>query len=387
MNSVAAAVIFLGGTVVSLAASWLLVSRIERIGTHLGVSEALLGLLAALAADAPEIATAITAIARNQQTLGAGVVVGSNVFNLAALLGLGAVAAGGIVLHRKVVLFAGTVGIWVALMCLLAMVGVISPLAGLVLVLAALVPYTVLVGVGERRLGQQRTFVRIFGWVRRAVAEEELEVHGAIQSPPGRPVDALVAVIALVVVVGASVAVERAASTLGKRLGVPDIVVGAIVLAGITSLPNAVAAIYLARRRRGAATLSTALNSNALNVAFGFLLPAAVLGIGEASGYRNLVGGYYAGLTILVLVFAYADRGISRPVGILVLGAYAAFAAVLLISAFSGNLNPLLVAGPAVLLLVVTAILLIRTHPGRLFRLTESRGPGSGSPDEELTAG
>jgi Ca2+/Na+ antiporter len=35
--------------------------------------------------------------------LGAGVVIGSNIFNLAALLGLGAVVAGRIVLHRKVV--------------------------------------------------------------------------------------------------------------------------------------------------------------------------------------------------------------------------------------------------------------------------------------------
>ncbi|MHB1818741.1 MAG: ABC transporter permease [Streptosporangiaceae bacterium] len=47
------------------------------------------------------------------------------------------------------------------------------------------------------------------------------------------------------------------------------------MLAAVTSLPNAVAAVYLARRGRGAATLSTALNSNTLNAAAlaGFALP------------------------------------------------------------------------------------------------------------------
>ena len=50
------------------------------------------------------------------------------------------------------------------------------------------------------------------------------------------------------------------------------------MLAAVTSLPNAVAAVYLASRGRGAAMLSTTLNSNALNVAAGLLLPATITG-------------------------------------------------------------------------------------------------------------
>jgi Ca2+/Na+ antiporter len=84
---------FLAGALVSLATSWVLVSRLERVGERLGLSEALLGIVAALAADAPEVTVAVTAIAGHQQRLGAGVVIGSNVFNLAALLGLGAAVA------------------------------------------------------------------------------------------------------------------------------------------------------------------------------------------------------------------------------------------------------------------------------------------------------
>ena len=78
-----------------MGTSWVLVSRLERVGARFGLSEALLGLVAALAADAPEITAAVASLLQHEQTIGAGVVLGSNVFNLAALLGLGAVVAGG----------------------------------------------------------------------------------------------------------------------------------------------------------------------------------------------------------------------------------------------------------------------------------------------------
>jgi cation:H+ antiporter len=99
---------FVVGAVVSLAMSWVLASRLERVGERFGLSEALLGMVAALAADAPEITASITALDHNERAVGAGVVIGSNVFNLAALLGLGAVAAGGFGLHRKVIWLGGT---------------------------------------------------------------------------------------------------------------------------------------------------------------------------------------------------------------------------------------------------------------------------------------
>ena len=114
---------FLVGAVVCLATSWLLVSRLERVGERLGLSEALLGIVAAMAADAPEVTAAVSAMASGEQRLGAGVILGSNVFNLAALLGLGAVVAGHIGLHRKVVVLGGTVATCVAGVCVAVVAG------------------------------------------------------------------------------------------------------------------------------------------------------------------------------------------------------------------------------------------------------------------------
>jgi cation:H+ antiporter len=321
---------FVLGATVSLAMSWVLVTRLERVGERFGLSEALLGMVAALAADAPEITASITALAHQQRAVGAGVVIGSNVFNLAALLGLGAVVAGGIRLHRRVVLLGGAIAMWVALVCLVTITGLVSPIGGLVLILIVLVPYLLLLGAHRGSLGRVPLPGRAVSWLASAVDEEELELIVAIRPPRGTPVDALVAGISLVVVVAASVAMERGASALGIHFGVPEIVVGGLVLAAVTSLPNAVAAVYLARNGRGEAALSTGLNSNTLNVTIGLLLPAVFVGLATMTGQEILISAWYLGLTALTLVLAYVGTGLGRWSGSVIIVGYATYVAVLL---------------------------------------------------------
>ena len=152
----------------------------------------------------------------------------------------------------------------------------------------------------------------------------------AIRPKRGNARDALVAALALVVVVVAAVSMERGASTLGHHYAVADVIVGGLVLAAVTSLPNAVAAVYLAAKGRGAAALSTALNSNTLNVVAGLLLPATFIGLAEPSGQTMLIAGAYLGLTALTLGLAYAQRGLRRWAGWIIMALYAAFVGALL---------------------------------------------------------
>jgi cation:H+ antiporter len=322
--------VFATGVVVSLGSSWVLVVRLERVGARLGLSEALLGMLAALAADAPEITAAVTALARHDTRIGAGVVIGSNVFNLAALLGLAAVVAGRIALHRRVIELGGAVALWTSLMCLMVVVGLLSPVAGLIAVLVVFAPYLAILGMGLQRLARLRLPDSWAGWLAEAVREEELELEVAIHPSRGGARDGVFAAVAVLVVVGASIAMERTASELGAHHAVPGIVVGGLLLAAVTSLPNAVAAVYLASRGRGAAVLSTALNSNALNIVAGLLLPGAIVGLGAASGQTTFVAACYLGLTAVALAFAYLDRGLRRVPGALIIAAYVAFAVMLL---------------------------------------------------------
>ena len=323
-------VIFIVGATLSLVCSWLLIVRIERVGARLGLSEGLLGMAAALAGDAPEITAAVAALTKNDTHIGAGVVIGSNVFNIATLLGLSAVVAGRVALHRRVIEMNGAVATWIAVACLAVMLGWVAPEVGLLLAMAVLVPYLAILGMDHERIARMRLPRRSAPWIAEAVREEDLELERAIRPGRGRPRDALIAALATLVVISASIAMERAASRLGARHGVPGIVTGGLVLAAVTSLPNAVAGVYLARRGRGAAVLSTALNSNALNVVAGLLIPGAIIGLGAPSGQTTFVAASYLGITLLALFFAHTNHELRRSQGAIVIAAYALFVALLL---------------------------------------------------------
>src|SRR3954466_2579723 len=90
------ALIFLASLAVTLAAAAFFARRLDRVGLRLGLPETLLGLLTPLAGDAPETASAIAALVKGENSVGVGVILGSNVFNLAAMVGFSALLCGSI---------------------------------------------------------------------------------------------------------------------------------------------------------------------------------------------------------------------------------------------------------------------------------------------------
>src|SRR6266568_9036396 len=103
---------FLASLVVTLAAAAFFADRLDHIGLRLGLPEALLGLLTALAADAPEISSAIVALVQHEHAVAVGVVVGSNAFNLAAMLGLSAVVTARVRGRHEALELEAFVGLW-----------------------------------------------------------------------------------------------------------------------------------------------------------------------------------------------------------------------------------------------------------------------------------
>jgi cation:H+ antiporter len=330
MSDPALAAIFAAGAAASLTASWRLVASLERVGARAGLSEALLGMLAALAADAPEITAAVTALIGGEDRIGAGVILGSNVFNIAALIGLAGIVAGHIGLHRRVIELGGAVAVWIAVVSLLLVLGVVPPAAALVLALAVFAPYVVVLGLSHERIPRLRVPRAFSEWLLSAITEEEQELEPAIHPERGGRRDVLVAVAAVLVVVAASIAMERSGSRLGERHGVPEIVIGGVVLAVVTSLPNAVAGVYLALRGRASAVLSTSLNSNAINVLAGLLIPTTFVGAAQPSAQTTFVAASALVMTLLAIAFAYSREGLTRREGSALVAVYLLFAGVLI---------------------------------------------------------
>src|SRR5436309_2323610 len=158
---------FLISLAVTLRAAERFAARLDRIGTRFGFSEALVGLLTALAADGPEISSALVALAKGAHTASVGVLVGSNVFNIAAMIGVSALVAGTVALPRATLALEALVGLLITLVAGCVLLKVLAPIAGAILAVAVLVPYLVVVVGGPEPFARLDARLRLGG---RAVA-------------------------------------------------------------------------------------------------------------------------------------------------------------------------------------------------------------------------
>ena len=302
----------------TLAATVVFARELDRLSERLGLSEGLHGILTALGADAPEIATAVAALLSSRSKIGVGVVVGSNVFNLAALLGLSAVVAGHVRIHRHGLLLNGAVGLAVTGLAVALVLGSIGAGVATALLLVVFVPYVALLALPPR-----------CGFLAAAVHEEVEDIRVGEHPPKASRADGLVLSAALALIVLGSIGMVHAAEDLGRRWGVSDVIVGTLVLAALTSLPNLLTAVRLALRGRGAATVSEAFNSNSLNVLAGIAVPSLFLALGSANGLVTFSVWWLLGMTAAAVAFAYAGHGLRRAEGAAVIALYVAFAAVI----------------------------------------------------------
>jgi cation:H+ antiporter len=139
---------------------------------------------------------------------------------------------------------------------------------------------------------------------------------------------AAVLVLALALIIAGSVGAVRAATDLAHAWSVPDTLVGVIVLAVLTSLPNAWTGIRFGVQQRGSALMSETLNSNSINVVAGLALPAALGSLASFSNLDVFDLAWLLGMTAVALVLFGRRGGAGRPAGILLIVLYAVFLAV-----------------------------------------------------------
>ena len=111
-----AAPLFLVSLGVTLASARQFARRLDRLGVRFGFPEALIGLLTAIAADGPNVSSSLFALLKGAHDVGVGVLVGSNAFQLGAMIGVSALLAGAIRLPRETVLLEGVVGLVITLL-------------------------------------------------------------------------------------------------------------------------------------------------------------------------------------------------------------------------------------------------------------------------------
>lgn len=308
MSTAAAIPIFLVSAAVMFAAAGYFADKLDHVGPRLGLPESAVGLLTAVAADTPEIASAVVALAQGDKRASLGVVVGSNVFNLAAMIGVSAVLAGAVAIGRRTLMVEGTVSVLTLAVAAALIAGLVPAWLAFLLFLAVVGPYLVLALRRDAPPAADRPRAR--------------HDEGRLWKPIALIVPAVV-----LIVLGAT-GMVRAALTLAGHWGISQTVTGVLVLAVITSLPNAFTAVRLGLAGRGDALVTETLASNTINLIGGILVPALFVGLAAATGQVYFDLAWLGGMTVLVLVALAAPRGLGRSVGVLLIALYAVFVAV-----------------------------------------------------------
>jgi cation:H+ antiporter len=330
-------VAFVISLVLVLAASDGLVSAIEAAGDRYRWPPGFVGLLAAAGADGPEISSSFIALGAGAHDISLGVILGSNLFNLAALLGLPILVVGAMTVHRYSLLINGLPMLLTTILALALLLdqGQRAPLEALVLLVLALQAWLLLARPASltRRLRLLRPFMTIGDM--EAEQEErarEREADAELHFPSGWWLLAK-ALLATGVVIGGCDVLVRGLLYLGPRAGMPSTLTGVFGLAALTSLPNVWVALSLARRRRGAVMVSAICNSNTINSVFGVCVPVLFVTLRVNGSVKMIDVPALLALTVLSLTLLWAREGLGRRGAVLVVVGYLLFAVVRLTAA------------------------------------------------------
>ncbi len=250
----------IGGILFLYLGGELLVRGAVKLANALGVRQLVVGLtVVAFGTSSPELAASLVAAFKGAPDLVLGNVVGSNILNIGAVLGLSVLVypltTDASFLRREFPFMIGTC----ALLFLLIPNGIIGRLEGLFL-FALLCLYLVVLyrerrgRVGEEKVGREKIEMR------GPVGREKIEMRG----PVGRSIMETVAGTALLTL--GAIWLIKGAMVIADSYGVPHRIVGLTMVAFGTSLPELASCLVAAVHRQGGIVLGNLVGSSIFNI-------------------------------------------------------------------------------------------------------------------------
>lgn len=273
------------------------------VALRLGLTALVVGLtVVAYGTSSPELLVSLKAARAGQPGIAVGNVIGSNIFNIAVILGLAAmirpIRVGSSVIRRD-----GPVMVGVTLAGLAVLWdGSVSRLEGALLVMASLI-YTV--------------------WIIREARKEASDDDEGLK-PLGLGKGLFFIIAGLVVLAFGSRMLVENAVVIARSLGVSEAVIGLTIIAAGTSMPELATSAIGALRGHSDIALGNVVGSNIFNVLFVLGLAAVIHPI-EGTVVRGIDQAFVLGAAALLVPMMWTGHVIGRKEGAVLLVAYAAY--------------------------------------------------------------
>jgi cation:H+ antiporter len=305
-----ASLTILGGLLLLAVGAEGLVRGSTSIALRLGVTPLVIGLtIVAFGTGSPELMVSIEAAQSGNSGIALGNIVGSNISNIALILGVAALARP---MQVKSVLLRRETPLMIAvtlLVCGLLLDGTLGRFDGALLICGA-VAYT----VGAYKAAKRD---------RQADVAAEYE-HALEQRPHSRWLDIGLIVAGLVaLLIGARLLVDGA-TVIAQALGLSQVVIGLTVVAIGTSMPELATSVVAAVKGEADVAFGNVLGSNILNVLCILGIVALIQPI-DVGGLRTLDLAVFAGSAILLLPLMWRGAVLNRWEGAILLAGYVAY--------------------------------------------------------------
>jgi cation:H+ antiporter len=259
--------LFFAGLLALFFGSELLVRGASKLAALLGLSPLVIGLtVVSVGTSAPEIAVSVESAWRGVTDLTVGNVVGSNIFNVLAILGLSALFIP-LSVHSQIIRQEIPILITsAAFLLFFGMDGLISFTEALLLLLGLLVYIFFLVRQARQANSEQDSLSQESASEAKAgVAPDAAPTEGTgfFTNPLG---SASLVVIGLVFLVLGSQALVTASVAFAKLLGVSDLVIGLTIVAAGTSLPELAASVAAAIKGERDMAVGNVVGSSIFNI-------------------------------------------------------------------------------------------------------------------------
>lgn len=305
--------------------SMLLMKKLQKIAQWLNFSEALLGIVAALGANSPEISSSIFAIFRQHHEIGFGIIIGSNIINLAGLLGISAVISGQIKLRLPILILNGGVAVVTIIIMTFLLLGQLTIIWACLFLIVLFCPYFYLISKQPSQIKKMSLPPKIKNELALMVHHPYEKVRQGIKSKIIF-LDFLIVTVSLLIIIAGSCSLVFSAVELANYWKISHTIVAVLILAGLTSVPNIIMAIIFAQKGLGAAVVSETFNSNSLNFITGICLPVLIFGMGKVSKQIEFSFFYLLGMTLITIGGLSLRKGLRRLDGIIIIMLYIIYA-------------------------------------------------------------
>jgi cation:H+ antiporter len=143
-------------------------------------------------------------------------------------------------------------------------------------------------------------------------------------------IDLLIASTLLLIIIASSYFLLFSAIELANYWGISYVIVGTLAIAGLTSIPNLITAILLARKGFWNAVISETFNSNTLNFITGICLPALIFGMGKVSMGIKFSIFWLLGITLFTIISLSFPKWLHRLTGASIIVLYCVYVLIII---------------------------------------------------------